>query len=453
MNELKDAIRNMDICRFCLNLTVSKINLSTDDFAKMVEILTSIKIKPDDGLSQISCLKCAREVKTAFLIRRRIIQSHRTLTSKINPETLNTLFTPSQQLESIIIETESAEDAESSPELEHCPVEVKLEEPTSSNNNFSLAIINEGMNEKIQKLKLSLNNKYLNKQKTLLSIKRRNILKVPVGPKPKKPEPPKLYCQTCQIKFASRMKYNNHMSKHRNKACPVCAKQVRSAYLKKHMLVHIEAPVICEVCGVTCKNSISLRMHFVYYHNSAQIICEDCGKSFKTKTKLMYHQRKDHIKERNHKCETCGKCFFEKIYLTKHINMKHMKLRPHICEYCGKGFSGKHALRTHIRQHTKEAPYQCTFCKEGFRQRVSLRAHLRSRHNVQEKNDKFCDVCGKGFATAMALDVHARLHAEIKCPHCPDTFADETYLGFHLSSKHPEVDLSETLVNWEEFGS
>lgn len=123
--------------------------------------------------------------------------------------------------------------------------------------------------------------------------------------------------------------------------------------------------------------------------------------------------------------------------------MKHMKMRPHICEYCGKGFSGKHALCTHIRQHTNEAPFQCNFCGDRFRQRVSLRGHLKSRHKIQEENKVFCDTCGKGFATAIALDVHSRLHSEIKCPWCSDTFAEKSYLEQHLATTHPNAEYRE----------
>ena len=119
--------------------------------------------------------------------------------------------------------------------------------------------------------------------------------------------------------------------------------------------------------------------------------------------------------------------------------MKHMKLRPHICEYCGKGFSGKHALRTHVRQHTNEAPYQCNLCGEGFRQRVSLRGHLKNKHNIEEENKVFCKTCNKGFASSVALDVHCRLHDEIKCSYCSDTFVEKEYLDQHMQSTHSGV--------------
>lgn len=127
------------------------------------------------------------------------------------------------------------------------------------------------------------------------------------------------------------------------------------------------------------------------------------------------------------------------MYLAKHINMKHMKMRPHICEFCGKGYSGRHALRTHRRQHTNEAPYRCEFCARSFRQRVSLRGHLKTVHHVEEENTVVCDKCGKGFTTIVALNSHTRLHTEVKCSFCSDTFADLIYLDQHISAVHPNT--------------
>ncbi|XP_066150186.1 PR domain zinc finger protein 5-like isoform X1 [Euwallacea fornicatus] len=530
MNELNDAVREVQICRLCLNLSAANINVFTDDFAKMIEILTTVKITPKDNLPHVSCLKCAREVKSAFLLRRRIIQSHRSLTLKLRNASLENLTdnpennhgmnssavsdrtitsSPSTEtpfhhlLQSIItepsnetrVENEQHQSAVQSSrefeDLESNQIGTEIDESHSEQSdtddvgefetepngnianddilsheiNFNVQpSLSQDQTEKIQNLKLALSRKYSDminsckdkiknfswksmnesdRLKFLRWMQRRSTSTHSIRPKTsiknlptKRREPLKMYCNICQLKFPNKIKYNNHMSRHRNKVCPVCDKTIRSAYLKKHIALHDATPAMCEVCGITCKNTVSLRMHIFYYHKQGLAICDDCGKTFKTKTKLLYHQRKDHTKERNFKCETCGKGFFTKLYLTKHVNMKHMKLRPHICEYCGKGFSGKHALRTHIRQHTNETPYHCDFCGKSFRQRVSLRGHLKSHHRVEEENTVFCSTCGKGFATDMALDVHMRLHTEIKCPLCSDTFAEKSYLEQHIATSH-----------------
>lgn len=44
MDELGNTIEKLEICRLCLSLTVTKFNIFTDDFPKMIEMLTSIKV-------------------------------------------------------------------------------------------------------------------------------------------------------------------------------------------------------------------------------------------------------------------------------------------------------------------------------------------------------------------------------------------------------------------------
>lgn len=135
---------------------------------------------------------------------------------------------------------------------------------------------------------------------------------LPIVVKPKEKTPLKMICDVCQMHFANKIHYKNHMSTHEHTVCPNCNKQIKSAYFKKHISLHEDSPAMCELCGITCKNPASLKMHIRYYHQKNVSVCEDCGRSFRTKTKLFYHQRKDHLKERNYKCETCGKCFFSK---------------------------------------------------------------------------------------------------------------------------------------------
>jgi len=330
----------------------------------------------------MSCLKCARDVKSAFLVRRRIIQSHRALSSKVrslqasnrgastssdshrtSPGSVD-VQAPFNVLQSIIgaatvteqhaatSENGDSLSSHSGSEIEETEVGieplnvvgVKMEETSTGPDKQPISLkpaLSQEQSEKIQNLKLALSTKYSNminscKQKihSWKSISRKDPVnigrwiqttstsrnKTTYTTLPtKKRSPLKMYCTICQLKFPNKVKYNNHMSRHRNKICPICDKQIRSAYLKKHMALHDASPAMCEVCGITCKNSVSLRMHFFYYHKAGLSVCEDCGKSFKTKTKLLYHQRKDHTKERNFKCETCGKGFFTKCKLPSKI--------------------------------------------------------------------------------------------------------------------------------------
>ncbi|XP_066246982.1 zinc finger protein 260-like [Euwallacea similis] len=467
MTEMSE-VAHIEMCRLCLNLSTLNVNVFSNDLVQMIEDLTGVKITPDDNLPHISCLKCIRQVKLAHLIRRRIIQSQTTL-SNINSSSFENKNTHVQApiikasfigLERFLNKSLKGKSFDDWSQVNKGEISDNSI-PEGANSIFTSAFTEE-QNRKIQKLKLSLANKYLTKlnplKAALTQINRNevahesessNIVKLVqkiTNEKNVKPLSKSiLECSMCQIKFPNKLKYNRHMNRHKNRVCPICNKTIRSEYLKKHISLHNALPAVCEICGVTRKNQNSLRMHIFYYHKQGLTACKDCGKTFRTKTKLLYHQRKVHTKERDFKCEICGKGFFAKTYLTKHISMRHMKERPEICEYCGKDFSSKHALRTHIRQHTNETPYHCNFCGEGFRQRVSLKGHLKSRHKIEEKNTEFCEICGKGFATDVALEIHMRLHFEIKCPLCSDSFADQSYLDLHIGTNHVEEGLSSSV--------
>ncbi|XP_060530427.1 zinc finger protein 567-like [Cylas formicarius] len=469
------SFKQLDICRLCANVVTTKMNIFTEDFPKMIELLTTLKVKSDDNLPQISCLNCAKDVKAAFLIRRKIIQSYRALTWENKVKLQNKIQSNSSKNIHRSLSYHYVKSNNVAPESGHLDTVIKSEshkiDSLKNVNNhvdrFETCGLNKSIVEKDQMLKLEPTTRFTQRLQILETTEKLNGLKpmdkndqaniarwlakkkklkvdykkLPCKPRDK--EPKQLYCNHCKLKFGNNTSFKNHMTRHKHKKCPICEKLIRSTYLRKHLSMHTSPPVICEICGVTCKNAASLKMHNFYYHKSpAFCVCEDCGRSFRTKTKLLYHQRKDHTKERNFKCETCGKAFFLKMYLTKHINMKHMKLRPYICEYCGKGFSGKHALRTHVRQHTNETPFPCTLCGERFRQKVSLRGHMKSVHSIEEESNFFCDECGKGFATNTALDVHSRLHNEMKCPHCSDTFAEKNYLDHHIQAVHVDLNAS-----------
>ncbi|ENN81864.1 hypothetical protein D910_03046 [Dendroctonus ponderosae] len=392
MSELSNQDQ-LETCRLCLNHAVGKISIFTGDFARMIEILTSIRIKPTDTFPKVSCLKCAKEVKTAFLFRRRIIRSHQLLSlvrrSKNTtspapaapPEALK--HSPPTQPLSDIFESNQTSHSE---DLNADCIEESMGTVTSP---ASSPIASKTQQAPSEEMHLEKPEFILEEKRKLRETVQNNATREaspPLVAKPKAKTPLKMICSICQMHFTNKIHYKNHMSTHQHSVCPICNKQVKKGYFKKHLALHEHAPVMCELCGISCENPARLKLHTKYYHQTNVSVCEDCGRSFRTNTKLFYHQRKDHIKERNYKCEMCGKCFFSKGYMAKHISMKHMKMRPHICEYCGKGYSGKHALRTHLRQHTNETPYRCEFCGKSFRQRVSLRGHLKTAHHVEEEN-------------------------------------------------------------------
>lgn len=384
-----------------------------------------------------SCKKCAEDLKTALLIKRRFIRAHKALVAQIRKKPIHIPDSTiiiieddndnTKAVEEIVITSQSEEQSTS---IEFVEVKSEMHEP-------SLA---EKIEKECMKIKkeTEVETKFINLKPGDKNESLQNIIdSFMEESKPKNAE--NFSCQFCSMKFEDNRVGQLHEKKHNLLKCQLCSKVVRKDNFSKHLQIHSDEPQSCKICGATFKNKESLRGHMFYLHrdNESQYICEECGKKFRTRYRFHIHKIKAHTGVRNFKCETCGKAFFTRGNLNSHINMTHKKLRPYVCEYCGTGFSSAYALKTHKRQHTNERPFECQYCGEGFKQKVSLRSHLRSKHGYEETKEYFCEHCGKGFATNTALSVHLRLHGIEKCDQCSESFADKKYLKQHIKQKHP----------------
>ncbi|XP_060528832.1 zinc finger protein OZF-like [Cylas formicarius] len=452
------------ICRFCLRETDTEINIYKNNFSVVVELLTSLKIRANDHLPEISCTKCAQDIRFAFLIRKKIINSQKVLKAKLAKDTK---IGPAVQVkiepELVLVDTKASVSLDSAPNEENKdPILLK-------NKNEFMKCLQPLVNthkvpnvDDVDKIKGQLNEVYICKvnglNKKVLkpegsnNLQKRNVSVAKMQPeicdktvpdcslKPSNNQgkTKDLKCEECNLVFKNRPYYRLHLAKHNKKTCELCGKSLRADNMYKHMMIHSSDPATCNVCGAMCKNFESLRGHMFYCHKKSdtEYVCEQCGKSFRRRSNFLLHRKKSHGGERNFKCTECGKAFFQKMFLQNHIRSIHEKRRPHVCEYCGKGFASRHGLRTHVRQHTNEAPFICTICDSGFRQKVTLKCHLKSKHGIEEECKVFCETCGRGFATELALGVHVRLHQLIKCPNCSENFAEQSFLDNHAKEVH-----------------
>lgn len=441
-------------CRLCLNKTPTRVSIFGGDFPKMLEVLTSIKVHESDGLPKYSCIKCAKEVQMALMVKKRIVKAHKLLLEALKKkkqlleQTLGSI-SPNKvthpQPKQIVTKVVKNKVIQNKPKVVRAvkaTTYVEVGESSSiqdSSNNEDECVTKDIKTEKESVFEKSTQEEKkgdLNDKDLQDIIDEVQVQIKSVG----------FTCETCSLSFSDKASFNLHSLKHKKTKCHICSRLIRSDNIRKHVMLHTAGPSVCSLCGVTCKNIESLRGHIFYQHKHAaqQYVCEECGKGFRIKYKFLLHKKKAHMGLRNFKCLTCGKAFFTNGNLLTHVRMTHEKLRPHVCEYCGTGFSSTYALKTHKRQHTNEKPFVCDYCFEGFRQRVSLRSHLKSKHGIEEAKECFCKVCDKGFATNYALSIHERLHETEKCEICSEAFAGSEYLNNHLKEVHNIKKESET---------
>ncbi|KAK5643258.1 hypothetical protein RI129_007103 [Pyrocoelia pectoralis] len=329
------------ICRTCLKVSENLRSIFDDPLLPYkIAIISSIEVSVDDNLPSKICDLCARNVHLLYDFRNVIIVSNATLTkNKTKIENKQTDLTENNE-ETIKYESKCESDV--------------LD--TTNNSEFieSLEIVDETCELQKPYVKnaiIKANERYLSVQKIKVRRKKEN--------------------KTTGKPVA-------------HSICNICGVTIRSDNIKKHILIHTEEPVNCQVCGNTCKNSESLRSHMIM-HKGIIYQCKICTKVYKHRGGLTAHKKRHAAGDvKTVPCSICGKLFYDKQVLQKHIR-SHTGERPYPCKYCKKGFSSIYARNTHTRQHTNERPYACQFCSAAFHQKVSLKTHLQSKHPTEEE--------------------------------------------------------------------
>lgn len=106
-------------------------------------------------------------------------------------------------------------------------------------------------------------------------------------------------CSDCNVTFST----SNDLWKHKRKChvkpgvCNICGVIVRADNLKKHVRIHYQDTVACEICNKKYKNAESLRSHLLI-HKGLEFKCDICGKVSTVKSE---HHR--HVKSHKGICE------------------------------------------------------------------------------------------------------------------------------------------------------
>ncbi|XP_018577666.1 zinc finger protein 568-like [Anoplophora glabripennis] len=344
-----------NVCRTCLRSSDKLLPLIGDEnLVQKIEFISSIQIFANDYYPPTICEECVINVNKFFCFRKVIINSDIELRERY--DTLKrTNFTSKPRTKEKEKHPTSAVKRET--EMNESDVE-DTGDLYEDSDNADIAREHE-IKEVILK-EPSLNDI----KNTIAHLKRSK-------------------CNECSLTFSSRIKlYNHRRSIHMAPGvCNICGIVMRTDNLKRHVQMHLEGPVTCNVCGKVFKNPESLRGHTLI-HKGIIYTCQICGKTSRVKSEHHRHVKTHTDPEaRKVMCTLCGKRVRD---LKKHTQ-SHTGERPHSCTFCKKGFTSPYALKIHTRQHTNERPFICEYCSMGFPQKVSLTTHLKSKHNVMSK--------------------------------------------------------------------
>lgn len=279
--------------------------------------------------------------------------------------------------------------------------------------------------------------------------------------------------------------------------CPICEKSFcYGSDLRKHAITHTGVrPYVCSICGNAFTRSTSLNKHLRMHNGNRPFSCPSCPKIFGSKGDLKRHQL-IHSGVKPWICTVCSVPFNRKDKLVRHERLHSGDPRPFACYECPTSFSRKEDLTKHIQFHHYKAPAIVNSKKdvedaaaldkistsdlergnETFKlllsemnahkslvmakqlvigndqNRKSIRIPLDQRTprietdnnnddtqvtdeaSADPQDDLKCDICHKHFDRRPSLNLHKKIHSNIKpftCTVCEKSFYRRRELTRH----------------------
>jgi len=214
--------------------------------------------------------------------------------------------------------------------------------------------------------------------------------------------------------------------------------------IQKIALEPVEPPphLKCDLCNILMGSKNELWKHNVTVHNikyhkdkSVQLKCQVCHVICASKSALRSHQRMH--KEKKFTCQSCEKSYFNLHQLREHIQKGLCKDENRKCFICNKFFFDKHILDIHMKIHNNIREFKCEHCGKTFTQKRTLKEHYLTHNSTRNYQ---CNVCQKKFVQLNHLKYHmssqhpneAPDEAKHKCNLCSKAFPFEYLLKKHL---------------------
>jgi len=238
---------------------------------------------------------------------------------------------------------------------------------------------------------------------------------------------PAFRCNSCQVSFDEKEKYEQHLDAKHGHKCEHCNASFRAkSKLEEHK--RSAHSFKCAICNQKFVSNEKLTQH-METHN---IKCEQCPEVFKSKIKLLEHKKTQHA----HKCEKCNARFDDKSKLEVHMEKHRFK-----CDKCIEVFDAKIKVVEHKKvSHT----FICDKCKKTYEEKAILEHHIKSSHVHK------CEDCGLIFDFKNKLEEHTRKEHNFKCPQCEEAFKSEESALEHEKEEHSSCETCEDEFVWAD---
>ena len=226
-------------------------------------------------------------------------------------------------------------------------------------------------------------------------------------------------CGECEKTFSSKSKLNQHNKWHQDKKCDECGKVFKKGNFARHLKVHADSVITCQICAKTFSRTDSLQTHVIKCHE-------------------------ENLEQ--HKCDICEKTFANRQYLKQHMDM-HTGAPRKQCKYCEKDFTDQSNLHRHVRkchptpklienahgfimlekspdrnpvQHLKPKnpkAFNCETCDFTSKRKYNLDVHIQNKHEGTPKKqgrkrklpNQWSDGTKKEYAKKLKRDFEERV--------------------------------------------
>ena len=226
-------------------------------------------------------------------------------------------------------------------------------------------------------------------------------------------------CGECEKTFSSKSKLNQHNKWHQDKKCDECGKVFKKGNFARHLKVHADSVITCQICAKTFSRTDSLQTHVIKCHeeNLEQHKCDICEKTFANRQYLKQHMDM-HTGAPRKQCKYCEKDFTDQSNLHRHVRKCHPT--PKLIENAhGFIMLEKSPDRTPVQHLKPKNPkaFNCETCDFTSKRKYNLDVHIKNKHESTPKKqgrkrklpNQWSDGTKKEYAKKLKRDFEERV--------------------------------------------